>query len=101
MNFIPLIKKDRYYTIDQQKEALTHYIANDEYLEKRRGQYAERNGSRSPFNHRFDIKVHYQFPIKITTQLIRCSVAIALLNAANLFNKNWGEQLLVPGIESD
>jgi hypothetical protein len=97
MNFVPLIKKDQYYTIDQQKEALAYFIANDSYLQKRRGQYAQRNGSRSPFNHRFDIKVHYQFPIKITTKLIRCSVALTLLNAANLFNKNWGEQLLVPG----
>ncbi len=97
MYFIPLKKKDSYYTIEQQKEALAYFIANNSYLQNRRGQYAERNGSRSPFSHRFDLKFHFQFPFKIATQSVRCSLALELLNAANLLNKNWGEQLLVPG----
>jgi len=95
MYFEPLIKKDFYYTSDQQKEALNSYINTNKYLQKRRGLYAERNGSRAPFAHRLDFKTNWYIPVKIHTQKIHLNVSLEILNLANLLNSKWGEQLHV------
>jgi hypothetical protein len=97
MYFEPIIKKEIYYTGDQQKEALNNFINSNNYLQKRRGSYAERNGSRAPFMHRIDLKANWYIPIKIHTQKIHLNFSFEIINAANLFNSKWGEQLQVPG----
>jgi hypothetical protein len=97
MYFDPLIKKDGYYTSDQQKEALNIFINSNTYLQKRRGLYAERNGSRAPFTHRIDLKANWYLPIKIHAQKIHLNFSFEILNAANLLNSKWGEQLQVVG----
>jgi len=97
MFFDPIFKKDIYYTSDQQKEALNSYINSNKYLQKRRGMYAERNGSRAPFTHRVDLKANWYIPIKIHTQKVHFNFSIEILNLANLLNSKWGEQLEVPG----
>lgn len=96
MTFIPFTKKEWYYTPDQQKEALEIFFESDKYLKHRRGLYAEKNGSRSPFTHRIDLKMNFYFPIKIPSTNLRGTISLELLNAANLINQNWGEQMLVP-----
>lgn len=96
MSFIPLIKNDWYYTPDQQREAFELYISSDKYLNQRRGLYAEKNGSRSPFTHRIDLKLNFQFPIKIPLINSSGNLSLELLNAANLINQKWGKQMLVP-----
>jgi hypothetical protein len=96
MIFIPLNKKGWYYTPDQQKEALETFIHLDEYLKERRGLYAEKNGSRSPFSHRIDLKFNFHFPINIPMTNLNGSISLELFNAANLINQNWGQQMLVP-----
>lgn len=95
MHFEPIFKNDKYYTSDQQKEALNNFINSNNYLKKRRGLYAERNGSRAPFTHRIDIKTNWYIPIRIHAQKIHMNLSIELLNAANLLKSTWGEQLQV------
>lgn len=97
MYFEPIFKKDSYYTSDQQKEALNMFISANKYLQKRRGLYAERNGSRAPFMHRIDVKANWNVPIKIHKQKLRLNISFEILNAANLINPKWGEQLEVAG----
>lgn len=95
--FKPFITKDIYYTADQQKEALEWYIEHDSYLRKNRGSYATRNGSRSPFNHRIDLRISGYIPIKIDKRRYGLSWSIDLLNMGNLVNKNWGRNWHIPG----
>jgi hypothetical protein len=97
MHFEPIFKNDKYYTSDQQKEALNNFINSNKYLQKRRGLYAERNGSRAPFTHRIDIKANWYIPIKIHAQKIHLNLSLEILNAANLVKSTWGEQLQVAG----
>lgn len=97
MHFDPIFKNDKYYTSDQQKEALNNFIQSNNYLKKRRGLYAERNGSRAPFSHRIDVKANWYIPIKIHSQKIHLNFSLEILNAANLLKSTWGEQLQVAG----
>jgi hypothetical protein len=97
MYFEPILKNASYYDSDQQKEALNDFINENKYLQKRRGLYAERNGSRAPFIHRIDLKANWYIPIKIHTEKLHLNISFEILNAANLFNSKWGEQLQVPG----
>ncbi|HQS34404.1 MAG TPA: hypothetical protein PLC18_03275 [Sediminibacterium sp.] len=97
MHFEPIFKNEKYYTSDQQQEALNNFISSNKYLQKRRGLFAQRNGSRAPFTHRIDIKANWYIPIKIHAQKIHLNLSIEILNAANLLNASWGQQLQVAG----
>lgn len=64
MLFLPNTVNGITYSSDAQKEALNRFIENDNYLRKRRGSYAERNGSRLPFTHVVDLRFRYEIRIK-------------------------------------
>ncbi|MCF7561633.1 TonB-dependent receptor [Sabulilitoribacter multivorans] len=72
-------------------QALENYIAQDDYLSGRRGQYAERYGALAPWRGRWDIKFLQDYNIKISedkTNTIQFSVDI--LNFGNLLSSDWG-----------
>lgn len=71
--------------------ALESYIQQDDYLNGRRGQYAERYGALAPWRGRWDIKFLQDYNIKISedkTNTIQFSVDI--LNVGNLLSSDWG-----------
>jgi hypothetical protein len=71
-------------------DAFEKFIAQDDYLSGRRGQYAERYGAVSPWRDRIDVKLlqDYNFTIRDKKQTIQFSVDI--LNFGNMLNSNWG-----------
>jgi hypothetical protein len=74
-----------------QGAALDAFIAQDDYLSGRRGQYAERYGALAPWRGRWDIKFLQDYNIKISedkTNTIQLSIDI--LNVGNLISKDWG-----------
>ena len=81
---------------DQQWQRLDSYIGQDSYLSTRRGDYAERNGSLSPWYTQLDAKILQDFTIttnggkKNTLQL-----SLDILNLGNLLNRSWGNRQLV------
>lgn len=75
---------------------LNTYIDNDKYLRKRRGQYAERNGARTPWNQQLDLKVTHTFPLNTSGKNIQ--VSLDVINLSNLISKNWGRQYFVPNL---
>ncbi|MBT28130.1 MAG: hypothetical protein CMO01_00610 [Thalassobius sp.] len=83
-------------TAAQQWAELDAFIANDEYLSSRRGDYAERNMSRTPFENIIDLKILQDFYItggngmKHTLQ-----VSFDIFNFTNLINKDWGRRYFV------
>lgn len=66
------------------------FIAQDDYLKDRRGQYAERYGAFSPWVGRIDLKIlqDYNFFISDKKQTIQFSIDI--LNFGNMLNSDWG-----------
>ncbi|AFM04388.1 outer membrane receptor for ferrienterochelin and colicins [Bernardetia litoralis DSM 6794] len=78
-------------TADQQWQAFDNYIKNDEYLNGRRGDYAERNGSRLPFVSTLDLRILQDFYIKTANGTKHnLQLSFDVFNFTNLINKDWG-----------
>ena len=74
-----------------QGAAFDAYIAQDDYLSGRRGQYAERYGALAPWRGRWDIKFLQDYNFKVSenkTNTIQFSVDV--LNIGNMISKDWG-----------
>jgi hypothetical protein len=75
---------------DAQKAALEAYINQDSYLSKRRGQYAERNGGRLPFQNIVDLKVMQDFFVKVSGKKYQFQLTYDIFNFTNMLNRVWG-----------
>jgi hypothetical protein len=78
---------------DEAWKAMDAFIAQDPYLSKHRGEYAERNGAVAPFAHQVDVSIYHDFKIfqgNGRSHALRFSFDIA--NFLNLLNKDWGVQ---------
>lgn len=80
------------FTPEQQWEALNNYIGNDPYLKTIRGQYAERNGARLPWQHQVDLRIMQDIGTMIGTAKNRLQLSFDVFNFTNLLNKKWGRQ---------
>ena len=72
-------------------DGFNNYIAQDDYLSERRGQYAERYGALAPWRGKWDVKFLQDYNVKISedkTNTIQFSIDI--LNFGNLLNSDWG-----------
>lgn len=78
------------FTAQQQSDAFFKYIAQDKYLSKHMGQYAERNGARQPWYTRMDLKVVQDIFGSFGKRKHTLQASIDILNFPNLLNKNWG-----------
>jgi len=78
-------------TAADQQNAFWEYVNRNEYLNSRKGQYAERYGEVQPWMHRFDAKIiqdlftNFGSDRKYTLQF-----SLDLLNVGNMINDSWG-----------
>jgi len=82
-------------TADAQWAALDKYISEDDYLSTRRGKFAERNGSRSPFQHSIDFKITQDLNLKLGGKTHTLQLTFDVFNFTNLLNAKWGRQYFV------
>jgi hypothetical protein len=74
---------------------LDNYISSDSYLSKMRGEYAQRNGARTPWNTSLDLRLSNQIYFgKNKKQNIQ--LMLDIINITNLIYKKWGYQYFVP-----
>ncbi|MBS7253407.1 TonB-dependent receptor [Flavobacterium branchiicola] len=76
-----------------QAEAFDKFIAQDDYMKNKRGQYAERYGAISPWRGRCDLKVMQDYNFKISSASEKKNTiqfSIDVLNFGNLINSDWG-----------
>lgn len=66
------------------------YVAQDSYLSKHKGEYAEAYAARSPWVNRFDFRWAHNFKFKTGKQQHNFQFSIDVLNVGNIFNSNWG-----------
>ena len=72
---------------------LDAFISNDPYLSGHRGEYARRNGARTPWNHRVDVR--------ITQNIVKnTQVTLDILNFGNMLNDEWGKYYFVPNLNN-
>lgn len=82
-------------TASEQWQRLNNFIENNAYLNDNRGGYAERNVSKTPWNHRLDAKLGYRLKFAGNQQLY---FSMDVLNVFNLLNQNWGRLVFVPNV---
>ncbi|MDX1545390.1 MAG: TonB-dependent receptor [Rhodothermales bacterium] len=75
-----------------QAAAFNRFIESSDYLSERRGQYAERNGDRLPFEHIVDLRIAQEIFGNIAGRRQRAEVTLDIFNLGNLINKDWGQR---------
>lgn len=88
------------YTAAQQWTDLDNFIKNDKYLSTRRGQYAERNGMRTPWNHSLDMKLMHEFRLSKTDSKKTLQLSLDVFNVLNLINNAWGHITFVTNVNN-
>lgn len=97
INFVDMLNRDNTVrlTAAEQAEAFEDYIENDKYLSSRRGDYTERNGSSTPWEHVVDMRIAQDFFITRGETRHTLQVTFDVFNLTNLINSNWGRQYAV------
>ena len=80
-------------TAAEQWAALDAFIENDSYLSTRRGQFAEANESRTPFEHVVDVKLSQDFFFNGH----QFQFTFDIFNFTNLLNSSWGRRYFIGG----
>lgn len=78
------------FSAQQQAEAFENFIANNSYLNSRRGQYAERNAGVFPWLTRLDLTISQDIIIKVGGKNNAFQIRLDILNFGNLLNNEWG-----------
>ncbi|MCX6315192.1 MAG: carboxypeptidase regulatory-like domain-containing protein [Sphingobacteriales bacterium] len=86
------------YTAAQQWTDLNSFIDGDSYLKTRRGQYAERNGMRTPWNNELDMKLMHEFKLSRTNKQHTLQVSLDIFNVLNLISNSWGHVNFVTNV---
>lgn len=71
-------------------EQLNAFIEQDPYLKKHRGEFAQRNGARTPWSHIFDLHLAQDFFVSAGGKRHNLQLTFDVFNVGNLLNKNWG-----------
>ena len=82
-------------TAAEQWTNLDAFIKNNEYLNANRGKYAERNGSTTPWENHFDLRLVQDIGIKVGQRNNVLQVTFDIFNFTNLLNKDWGRSYVV------
>lgn len=88
------------YTAAQQWTDLDALISGDKYLNSRRGQYAERNGLRTPWVHDLDMKLMHEFRLSKTDKTKNLQISFDIFNVLNLLNNDWGHVTFVTNVNN-
>ena len=90
MNFQTFTAGARTFTAAEQAAAWEAYIAQDRYLNKHRGQYAERGAVFLPLVHRADLSVTQGVFRSLSGKRHAFEVRLDIDNFTNLLSSDWG-----------
>ena len=74
----------------QQWAALDAFISQDDYLEDRRGRYAERNGAMLPWYGQLDFRFMQDYNFEVGGKKNTLQFSIDVLNLGNMISSDWG-----------
>ncbi len=94
------LKDNGAYTAAQQWSDLDAFISGDKYLSTRRGQYAERNGMRTPWNHELDLKIMHEFKLSKTNAKQTLQISLDIFNVLNLIDNSLGHVTFVTNLNN-
>ena len=83
-----------------QKDQFEAFIESDKHLRKRRGQYAERNGARTPFTHILDLKLQQELNLKLGSKTYQLQITYDIFNFTNFISRDAGKQYFATNDQS-
>lgn len=90
MNFAPLSDLNgNIQSPATQRQTLKNFIAQDEYLNNRRGEYTEKYGGETPWYSQLDLRILQDFVINPKTKQT-LQFSIDFVNLGNLLSSQWG-----------
>ncbi len=90
MNFAPLSDLNgNIQSPETQRQTFKNFIAQDDYLNKRRGEYTEKYGGESPWYGQLDLRILQDLIIN-TGSKQTLQFSIDFVNLGNLINSKWG-----------
>lgn len=78
------------FSPEDQQAAWETFISNNDYLNSKRGGYAERNGAAFPWLTRFDLAFTQDFFIKLGGKKNAIQLRADIINVGNMLNNKWG-----------
>ncbi|GAA4310604.1 carboxypeptidase regulatory-like domain-containing protein [Mucilaginibacter gynuensis] len=93
ITFVPIVSgktRSVLYTAQQQSDAFFKYVAQDDYLRKHKGAYAERNGAVLPWRNQVDLRLTHDFYFYHKSSRHTLQLTWDVFNFGNLLNANWG-----------
>ena len=78
------------YTAEMQRDDFWTFIEQDDYLQDRKGQYAERGGAKMPWHHQLDFKYLRDMSIKWGKTKHTLQLGLDIENLLNFLCKDWG-----------
>jgi hypothetical protein len=92
MNFVDIKSGSTVlFTAAQQAAAWDKYINQDNYLNTRRGQYAERGGAFIPMISRADVSIVQSVFADILETKQTLEIRLDILNIGNMLKNSWGQ----------
>ncbi|MEJ0102116.1 MAG: carboxypeptidase regulatory-like domain-containing protein [Bacteroidota bacterium] len=78
------------YSAQEQSDLFFKFIEQDKYLDKHKGQVAERNGAKYPWYHRVDFNFQQDIFTNLGKNRNTLQFNAAVVNFLNLLNNDWG-----------
>jgi hypothetical protein len=88
------------YSAATQLNDFWDFVNKNDYLKSRIGQYAERNGMRTPWNQELDMKLMHEFKLSKTNKSQALQISLDVFNVLNLINNDWGHITFVTNVNN-
>jgi len=88
--YIPKERGDILFVSNDDENAFFDFMAQDKYLSKHKGEYAEAYASRAPWVNKFDLRFLQDFKVQCGKSKNTLQFSLDVLNVANIFNSEWG-----------
>lgn len=88
--YIPKEKGEISFVSTADEDAFFAFVAQDSYLSKHKGEYAEAYAARSPWVHSFDLRITQDFSLMVSGRKNTLQLSLDFLNFGNLINSEWG-----------
>ncbi len=88
--YIPTNDSEIKFKTEADRAAFWQFVDQDDYLRTHKGQYAEAYAGRSPWLHRFDLRVAEDFEVSVLGTKQKFQASVDIINVGNLLNSHWG-----------
>ena len=88
--YIPKDDSEIKFKTEADRQAYWKFVEQDSYLSSHKGQYAESYAARTPWVHRFDLRLMEDFEFRVGKTKHNLQVSLDFLNIGNMIHSSWG-----------